>query len=265
MGAFDYRSFTDVSSAFNSRRGTPVETPVWQAYLRAPQKADADVATFAVEGIEPALPQSRFADLSVYRPVVKSLFITPPAVRVVESVVAVAAKPDVPSLRLSFVGTKRVAMPVVAVGETPKPRRQLTLKTKVELPTAPKNSRTFVSARSSAKDLAAAFKHEKKKIERFELPDEEERPRHPLSSKSWSELLAEADAVMKKPKVNIDLASAFKAEMRALQEELAKQGDDFAPPAPARLKTAFEPKIKSGAPRFNTPAPARDRSRTLAA
>jgi hypothetical protein len=112
-----------------------------------------------------------------------------------------------------------------AVMEAPK-RTTLKLKTKVELP---------------------PLKH---------ALIEPEKRRHPLSNKPWSELLAEAETE-KKRIWNIDLATAFKNEMRAFaaeQEKLAAVN----PPVPS-LKTAYQKNVKNFRPReyISLAAPAR--------
>lgn len=134
-----------------------------------------------------ALPQSRFVDIKAFHPQATSRFMS------------AAMK----------------TMPAVTRGETPKPRGTLRLKKKVELP-------PIITRRSSIEDLAAAFKAEIAQTERekspLSLPDEPfKRKHHPLSSKPWSALIAEAEAAMleKNKKAGFDLGAAFKAEMKA--------------------------------------------------
>ncbi len=71
------------------------------------------------------------------------------------------------------------------------------------------------------------------------------RRRHPLANKPWSELLAEVEAP-KPSRHNIDLATAFKAEMKAFIAEQEKLGSEI--PTPVKFKTAAEHKTISPQP-----------------
>lgn len=207
MRGFHYDTFVDLSPIFIGRGRRQVKPP----------EAEVRLTLHAVEGIQPALPVSRFTNLKIFRPLVQSRFIP--------------------------VITQDNVAPAV---EQPKTRGTLKLKTKVELPAmAP------ISRKSTLTDLAVVFKTELKQLEKNpakELsPATAEKRRHPLSHKTWAELIAEAEAP-KKTRHNIDLAAAFKAEMQTLLAE-QKKAEEFTPAVtPVRLKAAFEPRIVRSQP-----------------
>lgn len=233
MADFNYNSFVDITQVFNWRKGEVVVRPKKEP-----------LALFAVEGIH---PQSKFVDLNVYRATVKSRFVPVPAVAVAVAVAApVAPAPEaviivsasvMPAVEEAPAIVPVPQQPVSSTEETSKPRATLKLKTKVELPPI------VTPARQILEDAPS-----------------EQRRRHPLSEKSWAELLAEAEAATtRKSRSNIDLAAAFKSEMRAFMAEQEKLGDSqFVSP---RFRTASEQKAanaQSDMPIYR-PAPAKIR------
>lgn len=121
------------------------------------------------------------------------------------------------------------------VAEVAKPRKTLTLKTKVELPAI-----TPLSRASNTNDLAAAFKAEMQAVteRKAEIGTTdlyaafaEKRTRHPLVNKSWKELIAEAETIAPKEQKGPDLSAAFRREMQAM---LAAEQKGIAAPVPAK-------------------------------
>lgn len=217
MGAFNYDSFADLTRVFDARKGQVV-----------PPIPKARVILFASTALR---PQSKFVNVRAYMPMAKPVFVLvaakkispPPAPVVVPEPAAVIEAPAAPAPKLS--GTLR-------------------LKTKVDLPPA--------VARRGSYDIAAAFKAEVAIVEKKEpetAADLEDifnkRRLHPLSRKSWSELIAEAEAreVATRPKKDFDLGAAFKAEMKAFeaeQEKLAAEEALAAKPAVSRPRAALK-------------------------
>lgn len=230
MRGFDYHSFKDLSQIFSWKKGQPSPALAWRVY----------VPVAAVE-----TPVSRFADLAAFKSIVRSRFIPAPVVNdpIVNNIVI---KLDIPRITARF---------VTASAKPQKARTTLKLKTKVEIPTV-----ASISRNSTAQDLATAFKAEMKMLEKKSPAEIDNMPtkafgitvekrRHPLSHKTWAELLAEVEAPKKKK--DFDLAAAFKVEMQAMlaeQQRLEAVGIQKPDVAPIRFKTAFENKVKSPAP-----------------
>lgn len=241
MRFFKYDSFADLSQVFDLRKGEI-----------APSVPKAHVTLFTSTLLKSRFLQSKFVDINALLPEAKKPFLI---------VSAKKAKPVA-------VETAPVVQPVIAetvtvtvTTETPqdeqkKARPILKLKTKVEVPVL-----TTLTRNSSVKDLAAAFKSEmaimEKKAAKEPLQSKSiledaftRRRRHPLSHKPWSELLAEVEAP-KKPKYNIDLATAFKSEMKAFMAEQEKMGmhnGGGVSPTLAKFRTAAEHKAASAKP-----------------
>lgn len=143
---------------------------------------------------------------------------------------------------VSIVEVPAPAAIAAAVAEEIKPRKTLTLKTKVELPAI-----TSLTRASNTNDLAAAFKAEMQAVtERkaeigttdLHAAFAEKRARHPLSNKSWKELIAEAETVAPKEQKGPDLTAAFRREMQAM---IAAEQKGIAAPAPAPVKPVAKP------------------------
>ncbi|MDD9899758.1 MAG: hypothetical protein OXT65_02120 [Alphaproteobacteria bacterium] len=154
--------------------------------------------------------------------------------------------------------TEKAAMAAFAartgktVAEAEKPRRTLSLKREVAVTSASR-----IKTNSSTQDLAKVFKSEMHRITEKPLEEVAATPavsasraftvqnRKPSAAmearkqKTWAELEAEAEALIKqekKKKPQFDLASAFKTEMQAL---MAEQAGETAPRKSAPLSTAF--------------------------
>jgi hypothetical protein len=239
MGTFKYDSFTDLSQVFDLRKGE-----------LTPSVSKARVTLFTSTVLKSRFLQSKFVDIKALLPEAKKPFLI---------VSAKKAKPVA-------IETAPVVQPVVAetmtvavTNEEPKEeakkaRTTLRLKTKVDVPVL-----TTITRNSSTQDLAAAFKSEMAIMEKkaAKAPSQDKsiledaftrRRRHPLSHKPWSELLAEVESP-KKQKHNIDLATAFKAEMKAFMAEQEKMGVSDAIVSPTlKFKTAAEHKVVSSKP-----------------
>lgn len=217
MGVFDYDSFADLSQVFDLRKGQVV-----------PPQPKARVILYSTTAIRSRLSHSRFLDINSLIPTVKPLFLT------------VSAKKGQPLIV--------TAAPVVAE-EPKKARTTLKLKTKVELPTL-----TTLTRRSTAQDLAVLFKSEMALMEKKAAAEPSKkledaftkRRLHSLSSKPWSELFAEVEAPQQSRHHNFDLATAFKAEMKAFMAEQEKMGGELS--TPVKFKTAAEHKTASPQP-----------------
>jgi hypothetical protein len=235
MRAFDYNSFIDLTQVFDFRKGQvalpkPVEMPAMQVVAQPM----ARVTLFSTTSLKAQLAQSRIVSLSALLPTVTPRFVTASAKKIKPVVIEIAPAVVVP------------AVPVVAA-EAPKARTTLKLKSKVELPVL-----QTLSRRSTAQDLAAAFKTEmammakmeKKAVVEQSLGKLEDaftkRRRHPLSDKPWSELLAEVEAP-KQSKSNFDLATAFKAEMKAFMAEQERLGNAQYKSAPEQQNVSQTP------------------------
>jgi len=244
MSAFDYKSFADLSLIFSYRRGHAV-----------PPTPKAKVILYSTTAFKSGLAQSKFLDINALFPTIKPRFLTVSAKKgkpvTVEAAPVLAAVPmpaPVPAAEPAPIPPATTA----AVEEPKKARTTLKLKTKVELP-----SLTTLSRRSTAQDLAAVFKSEMALMEKKAVAEPSKkledaftkRRRHPLSHKPWSELLAEVEAP-KPSRHNIDLASAFKAEMKAFMAEQEKLGET---PTPAKFKSAAEHKTVSPQPPQQAP------------
>ncbi len=125
-----------------------------------------------------------------------------------------------------------------------KPRKTLSLKTKVELPVI-----ASLSKASSGVDLAAAFKSEMKVVTERKADAADlhaafaEKRKHPLSTKSWKELAAEAETLQqKKAAPSMDLGAAFKREMQAV---MAAEERLSAKPAAAQPAEKKAPKART--------------------
>lgn len=226
MLGFSFELFLDVESAFNRK------APDIKARQYLPRAEIKPLASYAVAGIHAETPESRFTDLPRLRPLVKSRFVPAGA----------APKKELVFEKLGDISASRFTKPVVSspVPEAAPVRKTLTLKTKVELPVFNR-----ISRHSSTDDLAGVFKAEmnlmlKKKGEEMPVP---QRPRSSASHKTWRELMEEAEVRARTS--SFDLAAAFKAEMRALEQK------SVATPQP---KSAFEHKVMS--PQSHYPAPA---------
>lgn len=107
-----------------------------------------------------------------------------------------------------------------------KPRKTLSLKTKVELPPI-----DTLSRRSTGVDLNVAFKTEMRMVTDIIAdvsgvvhPEDimAEKRKSPVSSKTWADVLMEAEAYKPSVPKSFDLAGAFKREMQALEAQEKK-------------------------------------------
>lgn len=193
------------------------------------------------------VPVSRFgniASLATISPM--SRFMV--AAKKKTSVVAPSAPLTTVQKRKKLTLKAPVKTPAPKTAEPVKKRGTLKLKKKVDLPTI-----TPISKRSSKNDLAAAFKAEMTQMTRQATQGTQKTlrhtannatRRHPLSSKSWSELLAEAETKQQK-KHDFDLAEAFRTEMA----KLTGQPVPASAPQNARPVPVIKPKTKTTAPR----------------
>lgn len=161
---------------------------------------------------------------------------------------AVPAARTVPEKRKTLILKTPAKTPAAKTAEPVKKRGTLKLKKKVDLPTI-----TPISKRSSTNDLAAAFKAEMTQMTRQATQGTQKTlrhtannatRRHPLSSKSWGELLAEAETKQQK-KHDFDLAEAFRTEMAKLTGQTAGTNA----PQNARPVPVIKPKTKTTSPR----------------
>jgi hypothetical protein len=246
MRVFNYNSFADLSQVFDFRKGQAV-----------PPQPKARVILYTTTAIRSRLAQSKFLDVNTFIPTVKPLFLTVSAKKG-KPIVVTAAPVIAEAVPAPVVATPSPVEPTVAIAaaeEPKKARTTLKLKTKVELP-----SLTTLTRRSTAEDLAALFKAEMALMEKKAVAEPSKkledaftkRRRHPLSSKPWSELFAEVEAPQQSRHHNFDLATAFKAEMKAFMAEQEKMGGETS--TPAKFKSASEHKTVSPQPQQ---APAR--------
>ena len=244
MRVFDFNSFADLSLVFDLRKGqlVPTQAPASPEVVVAAEPM-AQVILYSTTSLKAQLAQSRFVSLSTVLPTVKPFFLTASAKKVKPVIVTVAPVVAVP-----------VTAPVAAE-EPKKARTTLKLKTKVELPVLQTLSRN-----STTQDLAAAFKAERALLEKKAVQPEQsvstledaftKRRRHPLSNKSWSELLAEVEAP--KQKQHFDLAAAYKAEMKAFMAEQEKLGNTT-PATTLQFKSAADHKVTHTRPQASAP------------
>jgi hypothetical protein len=242
MGVFDYNSFADLSLIFDTRKGRIV--------IPTPK---ARVILYSTTALKSELAQSKFIDLGAFMPTVKPRFLTVSAKMIKPVVVEVAPAVVQTAIVQTVVLQPAVLQPAVlqtetAAEEPKKGRSILKLKTKVELPVM-----QTLSRRSTAQDMAAVFKAEMALMEKKAVQEPSrkledaftKRRRHPLSHKPWSELLAEVETPRQSKNNNFDLATAFKAEMKAFMAAQEKLGEDS---TPAKFKTAAEHKTVSPQP-----------------
>jgi len=240
MGTFKYNSFADLSQVFDLRKGE-----------LTPSVPKARVTLFSSTLLKSRFLQSKFVDIKALLPEAKKPFLVVSAKKAKPVAVETA-----PVAQPVIAETVTVAVTTEAPKEEAKARTTLRLKTKVEVPVL-----TTLTRNSSVKDLAAAFKSEMAIMEKKAAKEPQQsksvledaftrRRRHPLSHKPWSELLAEVEAP-KKPKHNIDLATAFKAEMKAFMAEQEKMGmgEVVASSTLTKFKTAAEHKSVSSKPK----------------
>lgn len=234
MRLFDYSAFADLTQVFDTRKGQITQPKI---IIEEPKSR---VTLYSTTSLKARVAQSKFISIETLLPTVKPRFITASAKAIKPVVIEIA--PPAPVVEAPVIET---------VVEAPKARTTLRLKTKVELPSIQPLSR-----KSTAQDLAAAFKAEKVLMEKAAAaaPAEQssagwlegafaKRRRHPLSDKPWSELLAEAEA-QKPSKSNFDMAAAFKAEMKAFMAAQERMGvSETATPAPLPFKAEADTKV----------------------
>jgi hypothetical protein len=249
MGDFNFNSFVDLTAVFAARKGKPAASRAriaWQPIQDVsvlPQSSFIDISAFT------AAP-SKFLPAKLYDHALQQAFNARIAMAANDNAQVFQSrfierifKDDLLIIQFNICAEMKSFTPAAqiidnmpslqslfekAAEEAPKPRGTLKLKTKIEvLPPAPGS--VMISRRSSIADLAIAFKTEMAQLEKkaqvkMPVTDEaSEKRRHPLSNKSWAELLAEAElAEVKKPKRDIDLANAFRNEMRAFEAEQQK-------------------------------------------
>lgn len=248
MRAFDFNSFIDLSYVFDLRKGQiAVPLPAVSAEAMIATEPKARVILYSTTSLKAQLAHSRFVNLGALLPTAKPVFVTASARKVKPAVVEIT--PAAPAPVVQIPANDVSAAPAIGA-EPKKTRTTLKLKTKVELPALQPLSR-----KSTTQDLAAAFKAEMALMEKKVVAEPSaskledaftKRRRHPLSDKSWSELLAEVE-MPKKSKHNFDLGAAFKAEMKAFMAEQERLGGEA--PATLSFKSAAGQKIsKTQAP-----------------
>lgn len=222
---FDFNSFDNLMQMFACRRG-------YARVRTAPEVMPVAVVAETQKVIFFSVTSSQFVDVKTLRPRMKPAFVGYAADKRVKPVTAVSSERGILKLKAKM---------AEAIAEEPKPKQEgirtvLKLKTKIDLPAAP----TRLGKNSTTEDFTAALRAELRQM-KLEEAGVAEPKRHPLSSKSWSELMAETETFeTKKPKHNFDLAAAMKAEAQAL----TARGVSELAEAP-RLRTAFEPKLVS--------------------
>lgn len=243
MGLFDVRAFADAAGMFNTKSEKVFDKWFpWKAanddYIPLSKFANLDAlrpkgGAFEEVVLKPVPAQAAEVVVIEEQTPFYSVFLTRQAPRNILTLKANAVMKQEISLNELFrraIGFRKEAPVIIAaVPQAPaaeKPRKTLTLKTKVDLPVI-----SGLARASSLNDLSATFKSEMRTItERkadtsiADLHDAfTEKRRHPLSHKTWKELMAEAYAPPQKAQQKcIDLAAVFKRELQALEAAEAR-------------------------------------------
>lgn len=265
MGSFRLRAFADAAGVFNIKSEKSL-TSSWFAWKFAANDDKPRASKFfslekwrvKLGGFEtlilPPVAAEPFHSYFLTARSVPPVVIAPkidvaPEIKTEEPRQILALNKPTQDLRELFrkETTLRPQAPAIVVAPAPAPaaeepakRKTLTLKAKVELPQIASLSRV-----SSTTDLAAAFKSEMKIVTERKAETADlaaaflEKRRHPLSNKSWKELIDDAAAAAPKETRGMDLASAFKREMQAM---LAAEAKTAAPAPSASTPAAPKPR-----------------------